>query len=188
VDNATIKTIEKIKNGDKAAFSILLDKYERPLINYLYRYTGSVHDAEDIAQETFVKVYLAIIEGRYRPDAEISAYIYKIATNLALNCLRRKKIIRFLSLDFSTDDDGSAQLDVSDESQKDPAQVFDEEENAKKLKEAIQKLPQHQRAAIILYYYEEKSYQEIAEILKKSIPSVESLLFRAKQTLSKFFK
>ncbi len=185
MDNATSEAINKIKNGDKSAFSNLLDKYEKPLINYLYRYLGSRTDAEDIAQETFVKLYLhmRVIENSCRPDAKLSAYIYKIATNLALNLQRRKKIIKFLSLDFLGDDGEIPPLQVPDKNQKDPILTVEEEENIRKVKKALRKLPHHQRAAIILYYYEEKSYREIAEILKKSGPSVESLIFRAKENL-----
>lgn len=179
---------EQLQNGNPSAFNHILDNYEKPLINYLYRYLGSRQDAEDIAQETFIKVYFAITKGKYRANAKLSSYIYRIATNLSLNLLRRRKIIKFLSLDFSGDDGEEEPIQIRDVNQKDPAETFNEEGKIRRVKKAIQKLPHFQRSAIILFYYEEKSYQEIAKILKKSVSSVESLIFRAKKNLERFLK
>ena len=89
-----IEVILKIKEGgDKFVFNSILDKYEKPLINYLYKFLGSQQDAEDVEQETFLKVYQSI--AKYKPTAKFSTYLYRIATNLALNLQRRKKIIQF---------------------------------------------------------------------------------------------
>ena len=90
--------LSNIKSGDKSAFNEILSKYEKPLINYLYRFLVSQQDAEDIAQLTFIKVYQRI--NKFNPTDNFSAYLYKIATNLALNLQRRKKIVRFISLDW----------------------------------------------------------------------------------------
>ncbi|HAM38590.1 MAG: hypothetical protein A2474_08425 [Elusimicrobia bacterium RIFOXYC2_FULL_34_12] len=176
--------ILKIKSGDKSAFNEILDKYEKPLINYLYKFLNSQQDAEDIAQLTFIKIYNLI--EKFKPTDNFSSYLYKVATNLALNLQRRKKIIKIFSLDWTQhtekDDIPNQHPDLK---QKDSQQILEEKETVKKVKKAISELPPLQKSALILSFYENKSYQEISKILKKSISSIESLIFRAKSNLSK---
>ncbi|MDD5686638.1 MAG: RNA polymerase sigma factor [Elusimicrobia bacterium] len=175
------------KRDDKFVFNDVLNKYEKPLINYLYKFLGSRQDAEDAAQETFLRVYQAI--DKYEPTAKFSTYLYRIATNFALNLQRRRKIIKFFSLDWlqhTEEDDFPVQF--PDLKQKDSQQILEEEETTKKVRIALSQLPSLQKSAVILSFYENKSYQEISEILQKSIPSVESLIFRAKSNLRKKIK
>src|SRR6478672_10511238 len=88
--------IEATKNGDESAFAVIVGRYRNPITNYLYRFLNDYEEAVDLAQETFVRVYFAI--DRYHTEYAFSTYIYRIATNLAISELRRRKRRRLLSL------------------------------------------------------------------------------------------
>ena len=168
-------------------FLIVLDKCGQPLINYLWRYLGSRHDAEDAAASAFVKLYQRI--KRFDSDDKLTAYLYRTATNVANNIKRRKKFSRIFSFALlRKKEDGSADSvveNIADSDDKNPAISYEDERKRRIIRDAISKLPSYQRAAIILFYYDGKTYQEISAILKKSVPSVESLIFRAKNNLSR---
>ena len=87
----------RVKAGDQSAFKILVERYQRRVINVVYRLLGNREDAEDVAQETFLKVYLSA--KSYKPQAELFTYLYTIATRLALNRLRKQRRLRWFSLD-----------------------------------------------------------------------------------------
>src|SRR5688572_2079168 len=88
--------IERTKNGDEDAFAAIVGRYRNPITNYLYRFLNDYEEAVDLAQETFVRVYFAI--DRYHTDYAFSTYIYRIATNLAISELRKRKRRKILSL------------------------------------------------------------------------------------------
>jgi len=172
---------------DDERFLRVLDKCAQPLINYLWKYLGSRYDAEDAAADAFVKLYRRV--KRFDSDDKLTAYLYRTATNIANNIKRRKKISRIFSFallrkkeDGNTD---SIVENIADSDEKNPAVSYEDERKRKIIRDAISRLPPYQRAAIILFYYEGKTYQEISAILKKSIPSVESLIFRARSNLSR---
>ena len=88
--------IEATKNGDEAAFAEIVGRYRNPITNYLYRFLNDYEEAVDLAQETFVRVYFAIV--RYHTDYAFSTYIYRIATNLAISEIRKRRRRTILSL------------------------------------------------------------------------------------------
>ena len=174
-----------VKAGDEQSFSLLLHRYRSPLINFLYRMVRNREQAEDLAQEVFLRVYRA--RSDYVPSAKFTTWLFRIATNLALNSVRDTRHQRAeISLDapITTDaEDGDEKtLDAAD---KHPniEQHLVEELRKKMIRHAIEKLPEKQRAAVLLHKYQELDYNEIATILECSESALKSLLFRAYETL-----
>jgi len=173
-----------VKSGDERSFELLLQRYRTPLVNFLYRMVRSREQAEDLAQEVFIRVYRAREE--YVPSAKFTTWLFRIATNLALNSLRDH---RYQKLEMSID----APLMDSEEGDQRPFEVADkhptveqelvEEERKKMIRHAIEKLPEKQRAAVLLHKYQELDYAEIAKILSCSESALKSLLFRAYEML-----
>ena len=174
-----------VKAGDEQSFELLLHRYRTPLVNFLYRMVRSREQAEDLAQEVFIRVYRARAE--YVPSAKFTTWLFRIATNLALNSLRDR---RHEKLDISMDAPVVADAEDGDEK---PFQVADkhptieqelvEEARKKMIRRAIEKLPEKQRAAVLLHKYQELDYAEIAKILSCSESALKSLMFRAYETL-----
>lgn len=184
-ENDDINLILSFQKGDTSSFEKLLDKYEKPLVNFIYRSVGNRNDAEDLAQEVFLRVYKSA--KNYKPTGKFSTWLYKIAANICIDN-RRKPAIKLQSLTDSLDKPiGTADNEMT----KDPAgNPKDSPENIleqKKIKEtilsALLSLPVNQRIALTLAVFDNKTYQEISEILGCSLSSVESLLFRARQNL-----
>jgi RNA polymerase sigma-70 factor (ECF subfamily) len=173
-----------VKSGDERSFELLLQRYRTPLVNFLYRMVRSREQAEDLAQEVFIRVYRAREE--YVPSAKFTTWLFRIATNLALNSLRDH---RYQKLEMSID----TPLTDSEEGDERPFEVADkhptveqelvEEERRKMIRHAIEKLPGKQRAAVLLHKYQELDYAEIAKILSCSESALKSLLFRAYEML-----
>ncbi|MDI6757071.1 MAG: RNA polymerase sigma factor [Endomicrobiia bacterium] len=180
------------KRPEETPFEFFVVKYEKPLINYLYRYLNSLHDAEDVAQRAFIKTYLNI---RKCPTPEaMGGYLYRTATNAALNILRRKRIVKifsFAGLARSAEDgDDEAHIgeNLPDTGQKTPDDAYAESQKQKRVRRALASLPHEQKTSLILSFYDDKSYAEIAAIIGKSVSAVESLIFRAKQNLAEILK
>jgi RNA polymerase sigma-70 factor (ECF subfamily) len=174
-----------VKAGDEQSFALLLQRYRSPLVNFLYRMVRNREQAEDLAQEVFIRVYRA--RADYVPSAKFTTWLFRIATNLALNSLRDTRHQRMeLSLDApvtaDAEDGDERALDVADKNP-DIEQHLVEEARKAMIKHAIDKLPEKQRAAVLLHKYQELDYGEIAKILSCSESALKSLLFRAYETL-----
>ena len=174
-----------VKAGDDASFNLLLQKYRTPLINFLFRMVRDSATAEDLAQEVFLRVYRA--RKRYSPSAKFTTWLFRIATNLALNSVRDNRHQRMeISLDApviaDAEDGDERPLDVADK-HPDIEQHLVEEARKKMIRHAIEKLPEKQRAAVLLHKYQELDYNEIAKIMECSESALKSLLFRAYETL-----
>ncbi len=174
-----------VKAGDAQSFELLLRRYRTPLVNFLYRMVRDREQAEDLAQEVFLRVYRA--RKGYVPSAKFTTWFFRIATNLALNSIRDT---RYRQLEVSIDqpvvadaeDGDEKQLDVADH-RPDIEQHLVEEVRRNTIRRAIDKLPEKQRAAVLLHKYQELDYNEIARILDCSESALKSLLFRAYETL-----
>ena len=172
-----------VKAGDEQSFELLLRKYRTPLVNFLYRMVRDTAVAEDLAQEVFLRVYRARQE--YAPSAKFTTWMFRIATNLALNSVRDN---RHRKLEVSMDQS----LDAGEDEQR-PMEVPDrapsvEQEmvarcRADMILKAIHSLPEKQRAAVLMHKYQELDYDEIARVLDCSESALKSLLFRAYETL-----
>jgi len=171
-----------IKDGDEAAFQEIVRRYRNPITNFVYRMLDDYERSVELAQETFIRVYTSA--SRYQANYSFSTYIYRIATNLAISELRRRKRRKFVSL-FSpfTDDNGDAvELDPPDLNPlQDESLINDERRKA--VARAITSLPEKYRAAIVLRDVEGLSYDRIAEVLKLSEGTVKSRINRARNLL-----
>ena len=169
--------------GDEDAFAELVSRYRNQITSYIYRMTNDYDGAVDLAQETFMRVYRAA--GRYQTTHAFSTYIYRIATNLAISELRKRKRRRLVSLTgLLTSDDGheARDFDAADERPLQDVNLVDSEKRAV-VKRAISTLPEKYRAPLVLRDVEGKSYDEIAEILRTSEGTVKSRINRARNFL-----
>jgi len=175
-----------VKAGDDASFELLLAKYRTPLVHFLFRMVRDAATAEDLAQEVFLRVYRA--RKKYAPSAKFTTWLFRIATNLALNAIRDSRNEKMgISIDEpaggeSGADSGQPRIDLPD---KRPGLVerMMERDRAAVIKRAILGLPEKQRAAVLLHKYHDLDYDEIADILDCSESALKSLLFRAYETL-----
>ena len=171
-----------VKAGDENSFELLLQKYRLPLVNFLHRMVRDTATAEDLAQEVFLRVYRA--RKQYTPSAKFTTWLFRIATNVALNSVRDNRVARMaVSLDASaTDEEGSAPLELPAPEKRIDEHMI-EQDRSEFIRRAIGALPEKQRAAVLLHKYEEMGYAEIARILDCSESALKSLLFRAYETL-----
>jgi RNA polymerase sigma-70 factor, ECF subfamily len=174
-----------VKAGDEQSFELLLQRYRTPLVNFLYRMVRAREEAEDLAQEVFLRVYRA--RKDYVPSAKFTTWLFRIATNLALNSVRDNRHQRMeISLDapitVDAEDGDEKALDLA-EKHPNIEQYMVEEARKKMIRHAIDKLPEKQRAAVLLHKYQELDYGDIAKILECSESALKSLLFRAYETL-----
>jgi RNA polymerase sigma-70 factor, ECF subfamily len=171
----------RVKKGDREAFSLLVQRHRKPLINFIYRFTANPGESEDLAQEVFIRVFQSA--STYEAKAAFSTWLYRIATNSALNFIRDRKARLTYSLDQGPDDSGKqCQIELPDGKSLVEDQLL-EAEKIKKIRGALASLPENQRLAVILTKYQDLSLRETAEVLKCSETAVKSLIFRAYTTL-----
>jgi RNA polymerase sigma-70 factor (ECF subfamily) len=178
--------ISRFKNGDKYAFKDLVEKYQNSIINTCYRFLRDQREAEELAQEVFLKVYLSL--NSYQPKAKFSTWLFKIAVNLCLNKLRDRKREGVRRKDFYNNGSLQEDSEVPAPKENQPDFSFEQKELKRVIREAIDTLPKNQRTVILLSQYEELSYQEMAKILNCSVSAIESRLFRARENLKKTLK
>lgn len=185
-DNELMKRVAK---GDDDAFRTLFERHYRLAYSVIYRQLGVASEAEDLVQEAFLRVYRAA--PKYEPTAKFSTWLYTVVTNLCLNYKRDKARDR-LRLVSGNDDEGGNPLEQLARDDTPEHDALDQDERTRKVREAIAELPENQRLALILSRYEDKSYEEVAEILKTTVAAVKSLTSRARETLreklSRFFE
>jgi RNA polymerase sigma-70 factor (ECF subfamily) len=174
-----------VKAGDEQSFALLLHRYKTPVVNFLYRMVRNREQAEDLAQEVFIRVYRA--RADYVPSAKFTTWLFRIATNLALNSIRDTRHQRMeVSLDapvtVDSEDGDDRPLDVAEKNPNIEEHLVQEAQRDM-IRHAIDKLPEKQRAAVLLHKYQDLDYGEISKILSCSESALKSLLFRAYETL-----
>jgi RNA polymerase sigma-70 factor (ECF subfamily) len=174
-----------VKAGDEQSFALLLHRYRTPLVNFLYRMVRNREQAEDLAQEVFIRVYRA--RADYVPSAKFTTWLFRIATNLALNSIRDTRHQRMeVSLDapviVDSEEGDERPLDVAEKNPNIEEHLVQEAQRDM-IRHAIDKLPEKQRAAVLLHKYQDLDYGEISKILSCSESALKSLLFRAYETL-----
>ena len=176
--------LEAIRTGDEIAFAELVRRYRNQITNYVYRLTNDYEAAVDLAQETFLRVYRAA--DRYQTNYAFSTYIYRIATNLAISELRRRKRRRLVSLTgFFQERERAGEPREFDPADGRPLQdtTLVEGERQAAVARAIASLPDKYRAPLVLRDVEGRSYEEIARILHMSEGTVKSRINRARAFL-----
>ena len=177
----------RVKAGDEAAFAELVERFRRPLIGFMYRMARSQAVAEELAQEVFLRVYRS--RQSYAAEAKFSTWLYRVATNLALNHIRDARNERaqaVASLDEPDKETGRTP-DVADARLNVEQSILLSERMAA-IRKCVETLPERQRAAVIMHKYQELDYREIARVLKMSESATKSLLFRAYETLRESLK
>lgn len=163
------------QGGDKNAFAILVRHYQAQVLGLCLRMTGNREDAADVAQQTFVQAFRHL--DQYDPDQPFRPWLFRIATNECMNCLRRRKRTAMSA-------DSESLEAVSDPAEGAPALV-DLAEGREQVRTAVSRLPAQYRQVVVAYYFQELSYQEIARQTGVPIGTVGTLLHRAKQQLKR---
>lgn len=179
------KVVQVVLEGDKSSYALLVDSYSERIINYLARMTGNRWEAEELAQETFVRAYFAL--RSYKPQYKFSTWLYKIATNLCINHLKRRK--RLVYVDDYQDQEGRPAWVVPDtRSYGNPALAAEQHDLQRQVQDAINQLPPIYRTVIVLRHVHDLSYQEISEVTDLPIGTVKSRLGRGRCKLTKILQ
>ncbi len=172
----------RVKAGDDSAFDYLVQKYRRPMINFMYRMAHNTGTAEDLAQEVFLRVYRS--RANYEPSAKFTTWLYRIATNLGVNHARDTRHERpenTVNLDEPDAETGQTR-DLADETPNVEEEIL-RRERLNAIKQKVEALPERQKMAVLMHKYQQMDYRQIAEVLKLSESATKSLLFRAYETL-----
>jgi len=177
----------RAKAGDQSAFDYLVQKYRRPMVSFMYRMARNAAAAEDLAQEVFLRVYRS--RESYEASAKFTTWLYRIATNLAVNHARDTRHERpevQVNLDEPDEETGNT-LEVADGNLT-AEQAMVRRERMLAIRSKVEALPEQQKLAVIMHKYQQMDYKQIAEVLKKSESATKSLLFRAYETLREQLK
>lgn len=169
----------RVRDGDSASFALLLERHRNPVIHFLYRTVQNQAVAEELAQEVFLRVYRS--RGTYEPTARFTTWLFRIATHLALNWIRdNRRQKSHVSIDEAVEDAPVRQLADSGATVE---QRLVRGSRFEEIRAAVGRLPEKQRAAVMMHKYQEMEYAQIAKVLECSESAVKSLLFRAYETL-----
>ena len=167
--------IQQVLTGDKEQYALIVKEYQTAVGNLCYKLTGNSIDVDEVTQQVFVELYTAL--PRFRHASRLSTYIYRITINVIAKMIKHNK--RHVSYEYETADNNTLDYQRSREEQ-----ILQEEQH-RRLHEAIGQLKQEQRTALVLYSFKGLSYQDIADVMQVSLSKVESLIFRAKKNLQK---
>jgi RNA polymerase sigma-70 factor (ECF subfamily) len=177
----------RVKAGDQAAFDYLVQKYRRPMVGFMFRMARNTAAAEDLAQEVFLRVYRS--RQTYEASAKFTTWLYRIATNLAVNHARDTRHERpevTVSLDEPNEEQGTT-LELPDGALT-AEQNLVRRERLLAIRSKVEALPERQRLAVVMHKYQQMDYKQISEVLKLSESATKSLLFRAYETLREQLK
>jgi RNA polymerase sigma-70 factor (ECF subfamily) len=178
-----IRLMLRVRGGDEAAFAELVERYQNRLVAVMNHIVGNSDEAEDLAQECFLRVYKT--RHKYTPKAKFSTWLFTIANNLALNAIRNRQRRQALPLDLR--DSGPHGLRPADPAVADreapPTHQLQQKELAGIIRQALEDLNERQRVAVVLNKFEDMNYADIAEVMGLSAKAVKSLLSRARSKL-----
>ncbi|MDE0429895.1 MAG: sigma-70 family RNA polymerase sigma factor [Caldilineaceae bacterium] len=170
--------LERALTGEQAAFGLLVETYQRPVLALTYRMLGDLSEAEDAAQETFLRAYSRL--HQYDPKHKFSTWLFSIANNHCIDRLRKRRV-QFVGLDESP-----AVFTLEGDSAR-PEQEVLAAEQAEEMHALVNQLEQEYRTPLVLRYWNECSYQEIADVMEISVAAVKSRLFRARKQLAALY-
>ena len=166
--------VQQILSGDKEQYAVIVREYQQTVSNLCYKLVGNKLDVEEVTQRVFVELYTAL--PRFRYASRLSTFIYRITVNVVSKMLKHDR--RIVSYDAAPESDDR-------DFQRSHEEQLIKEEQTHRLREAIGHLKHEQRTALVLYTYNDFSYNDIAEVMQVSLAKVESLIFRAKKNLQK---
>jgi RNA polymerase sigma-70 factor, ECF subfamily len=178
--------LRKCARGDSAAYRELVERLEKPLVNFILRFVGERHVAEDLFQETFVRVVKTL--GSFRPEASLSTWIFTIARNLSLDWLKAKRRHREMALDAATSEEKGRVIyfkDVMRSSSASPDHRAESTEDERRVTAALAQLSPIKREALVLRIYAGLQYSEIARIQNAPVGTVKFRIHEAVRDLSK---
>ena len=170
--------VEAVLKGDTRRYADIVNRYQQHVANLTYKLCGNRLDVEEVTQQVFVELYMAL--PRFRFDSKLSSFIYRITVNTVCKMMNRSK--RFISADAMDNLPEQRSDDLNAQ------QRIIRDEQLQQLRAAIGRLKDEQRTALVLYTFEDFSYQQIADVMQCSLSKVESLIFRAKKNLAKVMK
>lgn len=177
------KLIHDFLNGDDKSLETLIRKYLSPIYNFLYRLSGDKSSADDLTQETFIKVWKNL--SHFDQNKNFKVWIFTIAKNTAFDFFKKKKTIPF---SFFQDEEGNNKLDdLRDENNLLPNEIMERENLAQELDKKLEKIPENYRIILLLHYKEDFSLNEIAQILEKPYNTIKSYHQRALLSLKRAF-
>jgi RNA polymerase sigma-70 factor (ECF subfamily) len=172
--------VTRILGGDRDLFGVLMARYEKRLVNYVYRITHRYEEAHDLTQEIFVKVYLAL--DRYDPKYQFSTWLFRIAQNSAIDALRKKSISEVPLSRPTEEEPGGKEREFADDGIS-PYRALKNKQLSAAIDQAVTKLPADYRELIQLRHFAELSYEEIATMKRLPLGTVKNKLFRARNLL-----
>ncbi|MFL6468199.1 MAG: RNA polymerase sigma factor [Pyrinomonadaceae bacterium] len=179
--------VAETRSGNEEAFAEIISRYKNPITNFLYRFLNDYEEAVDLAQETFVRVYFAL--DRYHTEYAFSTYIYRIATNLAISEIRKRKRRSILSLTglFQSSEDEGVEFQPADTRTLQNVGL-EEDELSATIAKAIETLPPKYRLPVVLRDVEGRSYEEVAAILELGLGTTKSRISRGRGLLKEKLK
>lgn len=173
-----LELVQQVRNGKRQAYTELMRRYQQRVYWVARRIVGSHEDADDVAQETFVKAFLAL--GDFRGDSSLFTWLYRIAVNLSLNVVRKKQVMNYLR--------ESPLISSLLPAKENPHAELELKELESSLQKAVAELPEKQKAVFVMRYYEELSYEEISEVLNTSVGGLKANYFHALKKVQEFMK
>ena len=178
-----LTVIRRVQHGDVDAFGLLVTAYEKNVFNVALQMVGNREDAQDIAQEAFLKAYNSL--SSFRGDSKFSSWLYRIVSNLCLDFKRRQGRRPSASLTVEDDEGETLQLDIADESQS-PETLLERKLTREAVQRGLRELPDEQRQILLLREIQGMSYEEIGEAMHLEAGTVKSRIFRARKKLCAF--
>lgn len=172
--------VRRVQQGNAEAFEELVRRYERKVYNITYRMLGNPEDASEALQDTFLRAYRFV--GKFQFKSKFYTWLYRIATNVSLTKLRKRKSPVVMSIDEPVGDSGEMEFEIPDE-QFSPEKLYEQREIRRKLKEAVDRLPEDYRTVVVLRDLEGLSNEDVSKVLNLSIPAVKSRLHRGRLAL-----
>lgn len=174
--------IKRCLSGESNSYEILVNRYQRPIYNLAYRISGNEADAQDIAQEAFVKAYQSL--QSYNPQYSFKSWLFRITQNLSIDQLRKKSRHSHISMNQEIEDESgdSLQKEWEDHSPNARTQLM-EKQKGERIEQMIQSLPEPYKSVIILRHVEEMQLEEIAQLLSIPLGTVKTNLYRARNLM-----
>ncbi len=177
-DRSDLELVRQFQAGDESAFNQLVLRYQEKVYWVARRFVTDHEGADDVTQEVFVKAYESLKE--FRGDSSLYTWLYRIAVNLALNAVRKRKVREFFRMD--------EMYDVIDGGTEQPDEALERREERSLIEQAIERLPKKQKAVFLLRYYEEMPYEEIAKVLNTSIGGLKANYFHAVKKIQEYLQ
>ncbi|MGD8786921.1 MAG: RNA polymerase sigma factor [Phycisphaerales bacterium] len=185
MENTDKSLIEAHCKGQTTAFGELVRRHGDSLLGYLMKMSSNRHEAEDLFQETFKRVHE---KAHTFKDGRFKSWLFSIATNVAIDGMRRRKRMRFVSLnqklDCANPDSDCLEAVTAADSSNEPSEEAIKTEQTEQIRRAVGALPEKQRATLVLAYYQQLSYPEVAQVLGCSVGTVKTQMYRALRTLA----